>query len=134
MKIAVLICRFFLGLSFITFGLNILHPFLPQPPPFPEGSLTAHFIAAMGPSHWMQFVGALQVLGGALLLYCPTVPLGLTILAPILVNILAFHIFMMKGAGIGPGVVFTALELFLIYSYKDFFMPIITGKLKSTDK
>jgi hypothetical protein len=32
MKTAIVISRFILGLGFVVFGLNILHPFLPQPP------------------------------------------------------------------------------------------------------
>jgi uncharacterized membrane protein YphA (DoxX/SURF4 family) len=66
MKIAILISRFLLGMGFIIFGLNILHPFLTSPPP-PEGSLAAQFVAVMVPSHWIGLVGVLQLLGGLLL-------------------------------------------------------------------
>ncbi len=43
MKTAIVISRFILGLGFVVFGLNILHPFLPQPP-IPDGSLPARFM------------------------------------------------------------------------------------------
>ena len=66
MKIAILISRFLLGMGFIIFGLNILHPFMTSPPP-PQGSLAAQFVAVMVPSHWIAFVGVLQLLGGLLL-------------------------------------------------------------------
>ncbi|MBC7465626.1 MAG: hypothetical protein H7256_06495 [Bdellovibrio sp.] len=46
MKIAAVIARVLLGLGFIVFGLNIIHPFLSQPP-MQEGSLPAQFMAVM---------------------------------------------------------------------------------------
>ena len=125
MKIAVAASRFVLGLGFVVFGLNILHPFLPQPP-MPDGSLPAQFVGVMGPTHWMALVGLFQLFGGAFVLLGRTAPIGLTLLGPVLVNILAFHILLMGGAGIAPGAVFSVLELFLIYSYRDYFAPIFT--------
>jgi uncharacterized membrane protein YphA (DoxX/SURF4 family) len=110
MKIAILISRFLQGMGFIIFGLNILHPFMTSPPP-PEGSLAAQFVAVMVPSHWIALVGVLQLLGGLLLVIGRTAPLGLVVLGPILVNILAFHIFLQGGQGIAPGLVFSVLEI-----------------------
>src|SRR5712675_1302514 len=78
MKIAILISRFLLGMGFIIFGLNILHPFMTSPPP-PEGSLAAQFVAVMVPSHWIAFVGVLQLLGGLLLVIGRTAPLRPTL-------------------------------------------------------
>ena len=62
-------------------------------------------------SHYMLVVGALQVIGGALLLIGRFVPLGFILLGPVIVNILLFHAFLMP-EGIGPGLVVTALFLF----------------------
>ena len=125
MKIAILISRVLLGMGFIIFGLNILHPFITTPPP-PAGSLTAQFVAVMVPSHWMLLVGVLQLLGGLLVLIGGTTPLGLVLLGPILVNILAFHIFIQRGQGIAPGFVFSIFEIFLIYAYRGYFHAIFT--------
>ena len=125
MKIATTVSRFILGLGFIVFGANILHPYLPQPP-MPEGSLPAQFMAVMGPNHWMTLVGLVQLFGGAFVLLGRTAPIGLTLLGPVLVNILAFHVLLEGGAGIAPGLLFSVLELFLIYSYRSYFVPIFT--------
>ena len=125
MKIAVAISRFLLGLGFVVFGLNGLHPFMPMPP-FPADSPQAQFMAVMGPSHWMTLVALFQFLGGLFVLLGRTIPIGLTLLGPVLVNILAFHVLLMGGAGIAPGLVFSVLELFLIYSYRSYFAPIFT--------
>ncbi len=133
MKTAIVISRFILGLGFVVFGLNILHPFLPQPP-IPDGSLPARFMGVMGPSHWMALAGLFQVFGGVFVLLARTAPIGLTLLGPVLVNILAFHILLMGGAGIAPGLVFSVLELSLIYSYRSYFAPIFTINAVPTSK
>jgi putative oxidoreductase len=125
MKVATVISRVLLGLGFFVFGLNIIHPFLNAPPP-PEGSLAAQFMAVMVPSHWMAFIGLVQVIGGLLVLVGRTTPLGLVFLGPVLVNILAFHLCLLGGNGIAPGLVFTALELFLLYAYRGNFRSILT--------
>jgi uncharacterized membrane protein YphA (DoxX/SURF4 family) len=80
----------------------------------------------MVPSHWMLLVGFLQLLGGLLVVIGRTTPLGLVLLGPVLVNILAFHIFLQGGQGIAPGVIFSALEIFLIYAYRGCFRAIFT--------
>ncbi len=125
MKIVVIITRTLMGLGFVVFGLNIFHPFLPQPP-IAAGSLTAQFMAVMVPTHWMTLVGLVQLIGGFLLLFGGTAPLGLVMLGPILVNILAFHICIEGGKGIGPGLVFSVIEIFLVYMYRNYFRAIFT--------
>jgi putative oxidoreductase len=129
MKIAAIISRVLLGLGFTVFGLNILIPFLPMPP-FPAGSPALQFIMVAGPSHWMSVVGIFELLGGILVLIGGTAPLGLLFLAPVLVNILSFHICLLGGEGIVPGFVFSILEVFLLYSYRNHFQGILTTKAK----
>jgi uncharacterized membrane protein YphA (DoxX/SURF4 family) len=123
MKIATVVGRSLLGLGFVVFGANLLHPFLHMPP-FPAGSPGAQFMAVMGPSGYMRFVGIFEFLGGALALFGRTAPIGLSLLGPVLVNVLAFHVLLMGGEGLAPGLVFSALELFLVYSYRDSFAAI----------
>ncbi len=131
MKYLYLICRILLGLVFVVFGANVMHPFMPAPP-LPPGSLTAQFMAVMGPSGWMGHVGFFQVLGGLLVLIGGTAPLGLCILGPILINILIFHTLLMGGHGIAPGLVATVLEIILIYAYRANFAGIFTYQAKPT--
>ena len=82
MKIVTFIARLLLGVGFTVFGANILHPFLPMPPP-PEGSLMAQFVAVMFPTGWMSLVGFCQLAGGILVLSGKLTPLGLVFLAPV---------------------------------------------------
>src|SRR5947207_1419474 len=90
MKIATIIARSLLGLIFVVFGLNMFLHFVPTPPP-PEGP-ARDFMTALFMSHYLYVVGALQVVGGILLLTGRWVPLGLTLLGPVIVNILCFHV------------------------------------------
>lgn len=129
MKIAALIARVLLGLAFIVFGANIIHPFLPMPPPV-EGSPTAQFFAVFAMTGWMKVVGIFQLAGGIFVLLGKTTPLGLALLAPVLVNIISFHVFLENGGGLAPGLVFSALEIFLIYAYRDNFRGIFSFDAK----
>ena len=129
MKHLVTVARVLLGLGFCVFGANILFPFLPQPP-FPPESPAMQYMMVMGPSHFMAVVGVCQLLGGALVLFGGTAPLGLIILAPILVNIVLFHVLLMGGEGVVPGIVFSALEIFLIYAYRAHFKPLLSTTAK----
>jgi putative oxidoreductase len=131
MKIVTLICRILLGLLFVVFGANILHPFLTMPPMPPDAPAT-HLMNVMGPSGWMTFIGAVQFVGGLLVLIGGTTPLGLVFLGPVLVNILLFHLRLNGGQGIGMGVFATVLEVVLIYAYRGNFAGIFTYKATPT--
>ncbi len=89
MKIVVLIVRLLLGLVFCVFGLNAFLQFLKDPIP---GSLAGQFLQALCRSHYVLAIGAVQAVGGALLLINRYVPLALTILGPVIVNILVYHL------------------------------------------
>jgi len=132
MKIVALICRILLGLMFVVFGANGIHPFIPMGPMPPAGSPPALFMGVMMPSGWMHHVAFFQILGGLLVLIGGTAPLGLVILGPILVNILLFHILLTGGQGIAPGLIATLLEIILIYAYRNNFAGIFSYKAKPT--
>ena len=119
MKIAILIARVILGLLFFVSGLNGVLHFM-HPPPMPPGD-AATFANLLMSSSYMTFVALLMLIAGLLLLVGRFVPLALTILGPILVNILLFHFLLMHG-GAAAGIVATLLELFLIYAYRRSFM------------
>ena len=121
MKILTIIARVLLGLGFLVFGSNAFVHFLPMPelPHNLAGDYTRVFLA----SGYVYFIGGLQVIGGLLLLVGRFVPLALTILGAIIVNILIFHA-LMAPEGFPPALVFTALELFLVWRYREAFVPL----------
>ena len=55
---------------------------------------------AFAPTGYLTFVKVLEVVGGILVALPRTRNFGLLILGPIIVNILAFHVFVMKGEGL----------------------------------
>ncbi|MEO6804924.1 MAG: DoxX family protein [Edaphobacter sp.] len=126
MKIAGLIARVLLGLVFLVFGLNNFHPFLPAPPIPGDAGTFSTILYTHG---WLIFHGVLYVIAAALLIAGLYVPVGLVILGPFLVNILVFHI-TLNPSGIGPGLVCTVLELFLIWAYWPAFRGIFTSKME----
>jgi uncharacterized membrane protein YphA (DoxX/SURF4 family) len=122
MKIVTVVARSLLGVIFVVFGLNMFAHFIPMPPP-PEGP-ARDFMTALFVSHHLYLVGALQVAGGILLLTGRWAPLGLTLLGPVIVNILAFHV-LMSPAGRGTAVVVSALSLFLLWRYRKNFAGLV---------
>src|SRR5882762_11461477 len=116
MTLATIIARVLLGLIFVVFGSNAFLHFLPMPP-LPQ-SLAGEYLHAFFASGYAYVIGGLQVIGGLLLLIGRFVPLGLTILGAIIVNILIFHA-LMAPEGFPPALVFTALELFLVWRYRE---------------
>ena len=121
MKIATIIARVLLGLIFLFFGSNGLLHFLPMPP-LPKG-VTGEYLHAFFASGYVYAIGGLQVIGGLLLLIGRFIPLGLTILGAIIVNIWLFHI-LMAPEGLPPAIVITILELFLVWQYREAFAGI----------
>ena len=87
-----------LGLMFAAFSLMFLLDMVPEQPAPPEGSPAAMFMGALAPTGYLTFVKVLELLGGVLVALPRTRNLGLLVLGPILVNILAFHVFI-GGAG-----------------------------------
>src|SRR5438094_10123274 len=122
MKTATIISRVLLGLIFVTFGLNMFLNFIPMPPP-PEGP-AREFMTALFLSHYVYVVGALQVVGGLILLSGRCMPLGLTLLGPVIVNIVCFHV-LMAPAGLPMAVVVSFLALFLLWRYREPFMGLV---------
>jgi putative oxidoreductase len=122
MKIATVIARILLGLIFVMFGSNFFLHFIPMGSP-PQG-LAGEYFHALSASGYIYVIGGLQLIGGLLLLIGRFVPLGLTILGAMIVNIWLFHI-LMAPEGFGPAIVVTVLELFLVWRYRDAFAGIV---------
>jgi uncharacterized membrane protein YphA (DoxX/SURF4 family) len=69
-------------------------------------------------SGYIYVIAVLEVLGGlCLLLGARFVPLGLTLLGPVIVNIVLFHVFL-EPQGMPMAVVISALALFLLWIYR----------------
>lgn len=119
MKRAASIAGALLGLAFVVFGLNFFLKFIPMPPPPPADTPVGMFMGAVFGTGFMAFVKVLEIAGGILVAIPRTRPLGLLILAPIIVNIIAFHVFIARGGVFDPPVVLvTVLAAFLIWIHR----------------
>jgi putative oxidoreductase len=110
MRIASVIARYLAGVIFLVMGLNGFLNFIPLPPP--QG-IAAQFMGALYVSHYLWVIFAFQVIAGVLLLVNRYVPLAVAILAPVIVNILTFHV-SMAPSGL-PLAFFVALLWALIF-------------------
>ena len=112
MKIAATIARYLLGLVFFIFGLNKFFNFIPSGP-LPSGA-AGQFVDALISSKYMMVVGAFEAAGGLLLLLNRYIPIALSLLGPVIVNILLAG-FLLDHRGLPAGIIVTILW-FLVYA------------------
>lgn len=122
MKYATIIARILLGLTFFIFGVNGFVQLIPMPPmPGAAGQLMGG-LAASG--YFFPLLAITETVAGAALLTGYFVPLALLVVAPLVLNILAIHLFLAP-SGIPHAVAMVALEVFLGWSYRSAFAPLL---------
>jgi putative oxidoreductase len=121
MKVASTISRYLLGFIFLTFGLNGFLSFIPMPPPT---GVAAQFFGALFVSRFYVVIFLLQIVPAVLLLANRYVPLALTILGAVIVNILCFHIFMAP-SGLPLAVAVTVLWFLTAWKVRSAFTGIL---------
>ncbi|MGA2808303.1 MAG: hypothetical protein ABSE87_09210 [Terracidiphilus sp.] len=127
MKIVATIARYLLGLMFLVFGLNMFFAFIPMGP-MPAG-LAGQFTAALFAAHYFYVVGAIMVISAILLLLNRFVGLGLTLLGPVLFNILTFHA-LMNPSGIGMGAFATLMWALIAWQHRVVFERLFAARLE----
>ncbi len=125
MKIVAMIARLLMGLAFVVFGLNGFIHFIPNGPM--PGGAAGQFVGALVQSHYMYVVSGLQTICGLLFLANRYVPLALTLLGPVIVNILLFHI-LMERTGLPIAILVTVLWFVILFQHKQYFTGIFTQK------
>jgi len=118
------VARLLLGAAMFTFGLNGFLHFLPPPAVSPAGGAFLGALAATG--YMFPLIKGTEVVVGALLLSGRFVPLALVLLAPVMVNILAFHALLSPGLPL-PAVLVT-LQLFLAYAHRDAYRGVLAAR------
>ena len=87
-----------------------------MPQPMPSGDAGTYFVILFT-HHFLTVIFTIQLVSGILLLIGRYVPLALTLLGPVIVNVLMYHAFLWPH-GAAPAVIVTVLELFLIWAYR----------------
>jgi putative oxidoreductase len=129
MKITIVIARFLLGLIFLVFGLNGFLHFIHSP--LPSGT-AGQFVGALIASNYLIVVFLLQLVSAILLLVNRHVPLALTLLAPIIVNILMFHV-LMDPSGLGPAIVVTVLWVVVFLGVRSAFAGLLQRRVPTQE-
>ncbi len=116
--------RLFMGLLFFVFGLNGFLNFIPPPAEGLPEAAVAFSAALMKSGYLFQLIKGTEVLVGALLLLNRFVPLALALIAPVVVNIVAFHAFLLP-SGMVMTFIVLALELYLAWAYRGAFRSML---------
>jgi hypothetical protein len=116
-KILPILARVAMGGLFVFSGSNKLVPFLTMPPMSPAAMAFLGALAATG--YMVPLIGAIEVVFGGLLIAGRFVPLALTMLAPLVVNIALFHTLIEPGLPVV--VLLLVCELSLAWVYRDAF-------------
>ena len=134
-KIITLITSILLGGAFIVFGLNFFFQFMSVDGPT-EGSNAAAFIGVLYSTGYLGFVKILEVIGGVLVILPKTRNLGLLILGPIIINIIAYYYFI-KSSFDWDIAILAALALLLLIkqgkSFKQFLFCVCCNKSESNE-
>jgi putative oxidoreductase len=120
MKIAVTIARILMGLTFLIFGLDKFIHFIPaQMPPGTAGQFAGILFA----THYLWVIALIETACGLLFLLNRYVALALTLVGPVIVNILLFSALMIP-SGIAPGLI-VAICWFIVFSaHRAAFQPL----------
>jgi hypothetical protein len=118
--------RVVLGLVFFVFGLDGFFHFIPKPSTMPDAAM-AFAGALMKTGYMLPEIKSVEVIAGVLLLANRFVPLALTVLAPIVVNIVLFHAFLDR-SGIAVALVVLAIEVGLAWSYRGAFRSMLAAR------
>ena len=116
--------RVLMGLVFFASGLAGVLNLTPQPStPLAEGA-AAFAGALMKTGYMMPLIFGTQLGVGVLLLANRFVPLALALLAPFVVNSVAFHVFLER-SGLPIALVVLALEMYLAWAYRKAYRPML---------
>jgi len=117
-----------LGLLFIMAAVMFFFQLVEMPPP-PEGSPSAMFFGAFGPTGYLTFIKTFELVGGIIVMIPRLRNFGLLLLGPVIVNILAFHIFVAGGAKDllnGMTITIIVLSLYLLWDARKKFAGLLT--------
>ena len=116
--------RVLMGLVFFVFGLDGFLHFFPQPTEPPSEGALSFGLALMKSGYMFPLIKGTEVVVGALLLANRFVALALVLIAPVVVNIFAFHAFLAP-SGLVIASVIVALELYLAWVYRSAYRPLL---------
>lgn len=118
------IARILLGLMFVFGGVTGLFE-LAEPEMGEEGA--AFMGAIMDTGYLWPVIKVTEIVCGVLLILGMFVPLALVVLAPVVLNILLFHIFL-EPSGVAIGLFLVVLGLYTAHQHRESFSGVLKRK------
>jgi len=117
--------RVAIGIIYFVFGINGFINILPVPEQAPEGHV---FLMALVNTGYMLYLWkSVEIIGGFLLILNRFVPLVLIVLAPITVNIFAYHLVLDK-AGLPVGAFLLVSNILLAFGFRHVYAGLFKAK------
>ena len=130
-RIAAHIPRVLLGLIFTVFGAAGLFHLMPEQP-LPEG-IAGIYVQALGGTYLFTLVKLTEVVAGLMVLSNRLTAFGAVLLAPIVVNIFAFHALVMKD-NLGLPIVLVVLLGAVAWQNRAAYRPLFASKKKDASQ
>ena len=122
------VARTAMGLVFFGAGLSGLLNLVPPPEtPMPENAM-AFATGMMKAGYFFPLLKGTETVVGALLLSGRFVPLALAIIAPIVINIFAFHAFLTPEQSLVIPALLVIIEVYLAYVYRAAYRPLLVAR------
>ena len=128
-SVTTVVLRSLFGLAFVVFGLNKFLHFIPNPQEPPAAM--DFFGALFRTGYFIPLLAATEIVSGALLLSGVLVPFALVLLAPVIVNIFMFHLFLAP-SGLPMAGVLAAFELILAWQYRWAYATMFSNPVEAT--
>lgn len=129
-RIAAHVPRVLLGLIFTAFGAAGLLHLMPEQP-LPEG-IAGIYVQALGGTYLFTLVKLTEVVAGLMVLSNRLTALGAVLLAPIVVNIFAFHALVMKD-NLALPIVLVVLLGVVAWQNRELYRPLFASKKKNSE-
>ena len=122
--------RILYGLIFVVFGLNGFTSLIPIPP---MGEQANQFLKALiATGYMLPLWKSIEIFSGLALIFNFFTPAALLFLAPVVVNIFFFHVYLDKDH-VWLGILLGLIHLFLMIKNKESFLPLLTLKKRTHD-
>lgn len=119
--------RVLLGLVFFVFGLDGFFHFMPQPNEVPSETAMAFAMGLMKSGYMFPLIKGTEVAAGALLLANRFVALALVVIAPVIINIFAFHAFLAP-SGVVVASALVVLAVYLAWIHRNAYRPLFIAR------
>ncbi|MGH9884289.1 MAG: DoxX family protein, partial [bacterium] len=120
------IARILLGLVFFVFGLDGFFHFIPQPTEPPSEPALSFAMGLLKSGYMFPLIKGTEVAVGALLLSNRFVALALVVIAPVIVNIFAFHAFLAPSGIVIAGAL-VVLAAYLAWVHRSAYRPLFAS-------